>query len=1100
MKKRILALFLAVCTVILSVPLLALPALADGTDEDAAIRAGLVTSYLPDVETTWTPAGDNWPAYQNGHVAYKGNWTLVQKTAASVSNLITGWDATNKVIQYNEAWTNGGMYQDSSSWKYGMIAGSGTGYATAVSYTSPYTGKVKIDLRSAEQFSDGTNDARCRVAIFVNGQMVWPNTGDYYADASKWYATTGKDDKIGTQQDTASLKTLAETGIAVEVGQRIELAVARLAKEDGSGTWGGRALGNVTLQLTFTDLTAYQNVAHIEDTYSYMYQESTGAVGTYPQHFKAWLADKGLTLVTTASDTLAVGDITYTDTDGNTAAKTTAERDALRNEWYTYYADFGRIGYEGVIVPGMLWNGSNGITGNLSFAPIDQVGYMTGKSFTTEWNGTNTGWDSWAVNATRYLTEESWAFKNNSSTAIDGWGTNDVGIWGKNACVARRASSALGCFTLAGNYAGGEYISIAAQQYTAPATGLASFTLLDGTNLNTIVEGNAPKFCLMIGDTVVYPATADIHDPDTWADGTDIATLNADLAKVKAWMQAGQTATFCYAAKAGGNIGSKNGEGRYADPQVTLQIDAAHTKLDATVVATYAADKFAANKPDNSTKPATFRGNWSVVNGYWSADISKSYASWSYDKTKDLFVNWDESGTVADRLIATNGLWAGNGGGFYVNKGYTVARQPSSLTGNAVLYTAPYDGVVDLDFTSLMFRREVTANAHTVSYPISIYFSITLNGEVIWPSTGRAWLYEGKKPYDGSVKEANSSDAGEKDALKAAKAYEAFPTVQVKAGDEIAFVVNMGNAATHMCEVMPKVTYLQTDLVCADTTVNVSATLDSDIRLTGNMKNGMVTMARYDESITTTETGAVSNTALTETVAFMANEMTQKGHYLATVQSGAQNVVVRAGTVSVADYCNKLITTATEDDTLKALAVATLNYGAEAQQYFDGETDATKLANYGLTGNTGYLSTDLSTLTATRDVGSLTDATGATITGATLVLKDKVHIKLYVTLKEGTAAEGLQVRYKVGAMEEYAELQLCDDGSGYKAYIAVPTSAFGSDYTIQIVKADGTQISNEVTYGVNAYAKQMDKSENGNLLRAIVALGNAAEAYVTAQP
>lgn len=204
MKKRILSLIMAVCMVVLALPAFVLPTVA-ATKES-------FTTRLATNEPTW-------PTYESG-VGLKnwnGNWTMGYFDAGLYYQH-TGYSTNSNIFTTNNEWNYTGVFAESGDIILTQGPGkAGTGdalafyadktfkgtavtkdedlnkKAAAMVYTAPYTGTVELSLtqimgrdRDMGSVPDFTKNLNIYFAIFLNGEMIWPEKGDNYADPEKW--------------------------------------------------------------------------------------------------------------------------------------------------------------------------------------------------------------------------------------------------------------------------------------------------------------------------------------------------------------------------------------------------------------------------------------------------------------------------------------------------------------------------------------------------------------------------------------------------------------------------------------------------------------------------------------------------------------------------------------------------------------------------------------------------------------------------------------------------------------------------------------------------------------------------------------------------
>ena len=226
---------------------------------------------------------------------------------------------------------------------------------------------------------------------------------------------------------------------------------------------------------------------------------------------------------------------------------------------------------------------------------------------------------------------------------------------------------------------------------------------------------------------------------------------------------------------------------------------------------------------------------------------------------------------------------------------------------------------------------------------------------------------------------------------------------------------------------------------------------------------------------------------------------------------------------SVCDYATTLLA-ADPTPELRALLVAMLNYGTAAQRHF--------LHNIGNFANRNLSSGDRSYTTREYKENLFVlegepTQTVATISGATLLVQNRVRFKIFVDVEgqeelrynKGAAPDevvnGMTPEEEAAALVEgyYVEISPNEDFSdaiayplvkcsGNKGYRALTDGLYATEYSdvfyFRVVTPEG--IGTAISYSVETYAaRQNDKNTTqGRLMAAMILFGDAARAYEAA--
>jgi hypothetical protein len=231
-----------------------------------------------------------------------------------------------------------------------------------------------------------------------------------------------------------------------------------------------------------------------------------------------------------------------------------------------------------------------------------------------------------------------------------------------------------------------------------------------------------------------------------------------------------------------------------------------------------------------------------------------------------------------------------------------------------------------------------------------------------------------------------------------------------------------------------------------------------------------------------------------------------KSYYIDVRKTGAGDEVVILGMYeySVQAYFDHTYDNANSSAALKALCQAGLYYGRAAQQYFDGKTysDENGLQNYdvGVPINDERLADYNPNLTKPDETyqaavtGSISELDGAPRIAATLQLGSETSIMICV-IGSGSYPEKIHARL-AGSETELQPVTLYGSTSqNTKVFVIknIKSYQLANLYSVEIYDESNHNVT--VTYSPYSYARSKWDNENiGNLVRALVAYGNAAKA------
>lgn len=248
MKNRILSLVLAIVMVVLAVPAFVLPM-------TAANSKGFKTSFGFQQET--------WPLYTSEEfLGYGTPWEVgrfkVGQGATSYQKF-GGFDAQFTILNLNggDQWENCGVYLTNSRY---ILTGSGVATEVAegaadsrnalvLNYVSPYEGYVDLGFDNITPVNAET--VTCLdiyIAIFINGEMIWPVAGGDMGKAEDWAHLLSDAEPTNKTGESAlaqfqKIKPDALKNVKVTRGDRIQFALSR----------GGSNYGYAEPTVTFAD-------------------------------------------------------------------------------------------------------------------------------------------------------------------------------------------------------------------------------------------------------------------------------------------------------------------------------------------------------------------------------------------------------------------------------------------------------------------------------------------------------------------------------------------------------------------------------------------------------------------------------------------------------------------------------------------------------------------------------------------------------------------------------------------------------------------------------------------------------------------------------
>ena len=226
--------------------------------------------------------------------------------------------------------------------------------------------------------------------------------------------------------------------------------------------------------------------------------------------------------------------------------------------------------------------------------------------------------------------------------------------------------------------------------------------------------------------------------------------------------------------------------------------------------------------------------------------------------------------------------------------------------------------------------------------------------------------------------------------------------------------------------------------------------------------------------------------------------------YIEAVDAEGNAVYGPVKEYSLREYALNQITK-TDDAKFRTMMVDFLNYGAAAQQYFEYNMNAP--ANAGTEEYQQY-ATEAREYVSHKD--GLTDDSYATrIIGASLVFKNKVNIRGYVSIKNENIDDIMTNWYGeatyVGAdgatKTKTIDLSTMTKSSGYYVFSFdnLYSKEMSTPVNFTLYNANGEQMSNTAVYSIESYVVGMSTMGETikNLSQTLIKFGDSAKAYLT---
>ncbi len=436
-------------------------------------------------------------------------------------------------------------------------------------------------------------------------------------------------------------------------------------------------------------------------------------------------------------------------------------------------------------------------------------------------------------------------------------------------------------------------------------------------------------------------------------------------------------------------------------------------------------------------------GNWS--NGFWGYDDNGANRSLT-ERTNTVF-----------RMVG-NDTWGPTG---------SISVNIDAIGGYR--YTAPSAGKIDIDVTKLWTLATtdmvtVGEGEEAVEVPKkngAITVAIFIDCQKVWPA-GNDWYILKEQGVDYTAAVADSIAA-------------ALTDVIVGNGSTIDFLVdnpnNLGAWASRGTVFEAAVSYKEQYPVFTTGAVSVRDSFTFEANATAgiaqNVKADVVTVA--------------------------AKDVCNKFAYTVTGEIDGKTVTLATGVTTMKDALMAYVTDDAADKESN-MAIASLNYAAAAQKYFNPEVADADLANAGL--SEAQKVVDPAGEYAAAERVATVEGAQAQLIGISLLLEEKIALKL--VFDTDTDVEGAKVQMADNAeFDDYEEIDYTatKDGNAYKAIKnGIGPANYNSLIYIRVVDAEGTVISDTIAYSVAAYCQNM-KDTVGAVADAILALYDAAAAY-----
>ncbi len=1070
-----------------------------------------MTFYAVAYSAPFAPA-TNWPLYsgESTFIGFRGGWSVGAYTGLGVYQTMQAVSKVNDIYLQLKAgglWSTGGLSLNRSA--YRLVTPDGNGSAVSLSYTVPESGRVNIDFNTLgiHKTSDGSEFSDIAMAIAVNGKIVWPASAKGDDVTNKPVTMSGS--------FTFPIYHNASTAKKGVIYSSVETDWTYLSLGDRAATLAAYKSGftaeqEQALNATLTDWSTTANLKNASVVAAA--QKTKAQTGSYLDAYHAYCKKNGYPhdIAVSTGDRV---DIVFSNVH-------TIHVDAVPVVTYmAFSAPAPSATTLGSLPATTTTEGAMPVFKNgWSFVSFDKNGqgeptYSTAKtSFPYNKSGQNHplwreffNWDN----------ASTAAFKTDA-TSSHNWGTAGSVIVGTG--------------------------KVAGYRYTAPASGyvdididtLLFFRYIDHAKKTISSIPGMVSVAIYVDGIKKWPAGDAWYSAtstDQMTTGNNDKTVHTVNLADTAMNAAKKALSGLYVAKGGtvdllvrnnytanptGDLGTNSsGEAlTYAGSGKSWAARGTVFSAQITYVGLASSpsslDSLPATSATNGEKP-TFPHDWSFVSFDKSSQgepvTSTMNVDFSYNTTfcplwKKSF-NWDDPKTAAFK--------ASNANAYSHNWG----ELGSVIVGNATVagyrYTAPMSGYVDIDIDTLLFFRYLDEKDNKISsVPGLISVAIYVDGAKVWPQEG--WysatsvdqMTTGYRYADSTVKAAvpnnmaaaamaNAGNAlsgvfvseGSTIDLLVRNNYTADPTDlgTDSEGDPLAFAGNGKSWAARGTVFSANVVYQSALPLYAD--IQASLELGKAFAISTSVESLQTYTIKLDGETILSSPGVTSK-SLTDIAARSLHETHSYEIWRGTL-------LLRKGSFSVNTLLKLYAQSA--DETTAALAKATLLYGAAANVNFN---DGAVLSDEDASAMAALAVPDAS------KTASITEVVEEAVAfkNANIYLNDVIEMKITFKALEGktVTAPQLQVTSENGTVKGMVDVALV--GDVYEAIFEVPMAAYNEGLQISVWEGT-TQISDTLHYGVNVYANRVYSQADAsvqNVLKTILALGTAAEAYVTAHP